>query len=60
LTTRTILLMAAGTGGHVFPGIAIAKVLGARGWARGLDGHAHRHGEQAGGRGRLSDDGRST
>ena len=29
---RTILIMAAGTGGHVFPGIAIAKVLAARGW----------------------------
>jgi UDP-N-acetylglucosamine--N-acetylmuramyl-(pentapeptide) pyrophosphoryl-undecaprenol N-acetylglucosamine transferase len=32
VTPRTILIMAAGTGGHVFPGIAIAKVLAARGW----------------------------
>jgi UDP-N-acetylglucosamine--N-acetylmuramyl-(pentapeptide) pyrophosphoryl-undecaprenol N-acetylglucosamine transferase len=30
--SRTILIMAAGTGGHVFPGIAIAKALVARGW----------------------------
>jgi len=30
--SRTILIMAAGTGGHVFPGIAIAKALAARGW----------------------------
>jgi UDP-N-acetylglucosamine--N-acetylmuramyl-(pentapeptide) pyrophosphoryl-undecaprenol N-acetylglucosamine transferase len=30
--SRTILIMAAGTGGHIFPGIAIAKTLAARGW----------------------------
>ncbi len=30
--SRTILVMAAGTGGHVFPGIAIARELVARGW----------------------------
>ncbi len=30
--SRTILVMAAGTGGHVFPGIAIARELAARGW----------------------------
>ena len=29
---RTILIMAAGTGGHIFPGLAIAKDLVARGW----------------------------
>jgi UDP-N-acetylglucosamine--N-acetylmuramyl-(pentapeptide) pyrophosphoryl-undecaprenol N-acetylglucosamine transferase len=29
---RTILIMAAGTGGHIFPGLAIAKELTARGW----------------------------
>ena len=29
---RTILIMAAGSGGHVFPGLAIAKELAARGW----------------------------
>ena len=32
MTARTILIMAAGTGGHVFPGIAIGKDLRARGW----------------------------
>jgi UDP-N-acetylglucosamine--N-acetylmuramyl-(pentapeptide) pyrophosphoryl-undecaprenol N-acetylglucosamine transferase len=30
--SRTILIMAAGTGGHIFPGLAIAKELAARGW----------------------------
>jgi UDP-N-acetylglucosamine--N-acetylmuramyl-(pentapeptide) pyrophosphoryl-undecaprenol N-acetylglucosamine transferase len=29
---RTILIMAAGTGGHIFPGLAIAKELVSRGW----------------------------
>lgn len=29
---RTILIMAAGTGGHIFPGIAIARELASRGW----------------------------
>jgi len=29
---RTILIMAAGTGGHIFPGLAIARELAARGW----------------------------
>lgn len=31
--TRTILIMAAGSGGHIFPGIAIANELKARGWS---------------------------
>ena len=29
---RTILIMAAGTGGHIFPGLAIARELELRGW----------------------------
>ena len=29
---RTILIMAAGSGGHVFPGLAIARELAGRGW----------------------------
>jgi UDP-N-acetylglucosamine--N-acetylmuramyl-(pentapeptide) pyrophosphoryl-undecaprenol N-acetylglucosamine transferase len=30
--SRTILIMAAGTGGHIFPGLAIATELELRGW----------------------------
>ena len=30
---RIALIMAAGTGGHIYPGLAIAEVLAARGWA---------------------------
>ena len=33
LTPRTILIMAAGTGGHIYPGLAIARELQARGWS---------------------------
>ena len=30
--SRTLLVMAAGTGGHIFPGLAIARELAGRGW----------------------------
>ena len=33
MTPRTILIMAAGTGGHIYPGLAIARELQARGWS---------------------------
>lgn len=32
MSSRTILIMAAGSGGHIFPGLAIAKELASRGW----------------------------
>jgi UDP-N-acetylglucosamine--N-acetylmuramyl-(pentapeptide) pyrophosphoryl-undecaprenol N-acetylglucosamine transferase len=31
--SRTLLIMAAGTGGHIMPGLAIAREMAARGWA---------------------------
>ena len=32
MTTRTILIMAGGTGGHVFPGLAVARAMRDRDW----------------------------
>ncbi len=31
-TKKNLLIMAAGTGGHIFPGLAIAELMQARGW----------------------------
>ena len=39
--TRTLLIMAGGTGGHIMPGLAIAEVMRARGWAIRWLGTAH-------------------
>lgn len=32
MTAKTLLVMAGGTGGHIFPGIAVAETLRAKGW----------------------------
>ncbi|PRC95204.1 undecaprenyldiphospho-muramoylpentapeptide beta-N-acetylglucosaminyltransferase [Solimicrobium silvestre] len=38
---KRIMIMAAGTGGHIFPGLAIAKTLQERGWEVSWLGTAH-------------------
>lgn len=32
MSARTLMVMAGGTGGHIFPGIAVAEAMRARGW----------------------------
>ena len=32
MANRTVMVMAAGTGGHIVPGLAVAKELQSRGW----------------------------
>ena len=39
--TRTLLIMAGGTGGHIMPGLAIAETMRSRGWAVRWLGTAH-------------------
>lgn len=38
---KRLMIMAAGTGGHIFPGIAIARTMGARGWEVSWLGTSH-------------------
>ncbi|MEQ1658876.1 MAG: UDP-N-acetylglucosamine--N-acetylmuramyl-(pentapeptide) pyrophosphoryl-undecaprenol N-acetylglucosamine transferase, partial [Hylemonella sp.] len=47
MTERCALVMAGGTGGHIFPGLAVAEALRERGW------RVHWLGNQAGMEGRL-------
>jgi UDP-N-acetylglucosamine--N-acetylmuramyl-(pentapeptide) pyrophosphoryl-undecaprenol N-acetylglucosamine transferase len=39
--SKRLLIMAAGTGGHIFPGLAIAQTMRARGWSVTWLGTAH-------------------
>jgi UDP-N-acetylglucosamine--N-acetylmuramyl-(pentapeptide) pyrophosphoryl-undecaprenol N-acetylglucosamine transferase len=39
--TKRLLIMAAGTGGHIFPGLAIAQTMKSRGWQVSWLGTAH-------------------
>jgi UDP-N-acetylglucosamine--N-acetylmuramyl-(pentapeptide) pyrophosphoryl-undecaprenol N-acetylglucosamine transferase len=41
LTPKRLLVMAAGTGGHIFPGLAIADTMKARGWQVSWLGTTH-------------------
>ena len=40
-TMKRLMIMAAGTGGHIFPGLAIAQTMRARGWQVSWLGTAH-------------------
>lgn len=40
-TQKRLMIMAAGTGGHIFPGLAIAATMKARGWTVSWLGTAH-------------------
>jgi UDP-N-acetylglucosamine--N-acetylmuramyl-(pentapeptide) pyrophosphoryl-undecaprenol N-acetylglucosamine transferase len=40
-TRRKLMIMAAGTGGHIFPGLAIAQTMRARGWDVSWLGTSH-------------------
>lgn len=42
MTTRTLLIMAGGTGGHIMPGLAVAHEMQARGWRVLWLGHPER------------------
>jgi len=41
MSKKRLMIMAAGTGGHIFPGIAIAQTMRARGWEVSWLGTAH-------------------
>ncbi|NLC35778.1 MAG: UDP-N-acetylglucosamine--N-acetylmuramyl-(pentapeptide) pyrophosphoryl-undecaprenol N-acetylglucosamine transferase, partial [Alcaligenaceae bacterium] len=32
MSTRTLVIMAGGTGGHIMPGLAVAHEMQSRGW----------------------------
>ena len=60
MSARCALVMAGGTGGHIFPGLAVAEALRARGWRVHWLGTPRQHGKPARAAARLRVRDRST
>ena len=49
---KHLVIAAAGTGGHVMPGLAVAREMVRRGWRISWIGYGKRHGVSSRGKGR--------